>query len=405
MAAVVLALHLTPGRRLEPTMEKYRELSSFNQGPDSFQGALLHLLQDCGSPNSMDDLARSIEAYKDDNSSVSDNVNKLLDKIIETLAWSDDFKLRDMAHRHELKFVMSIGDGGCYHKQPAVVKHQCIQLSVRVSKSSEEAVTVEQLKAGIDGLLKCPFTEEPCRRCNTGVKRTLSLSIQDGCDPDFLTFVCDVPINLRAADLIIPFSNSLYRVMAVVHWDIKTRKASVSREKEDGWWWHGVDRRQAQSFKYTAAQVAASRHFQDAAVLMAVRTSEEDQQETLESPVESDGIGQDVQMSKGFRDAAAEEDKMDVDADAEQDWMGQDVKTSELPRGAATAAQEENWHVDGHSVGINFHPPRTSTQRDENHGTGTEDASSGVGGKRPSLSEAEVAGNERGTQVRIQGYF
>ena len=43
--------------------------------------------------------------------------------------------------------------------------------------------------------------------------------------------------------------------------------------------------------------------------------------------------------------------------------------------------------------------------REYNHSTGTEDASSGVGGKRPSLSEAEVAGNERGTQVRIQGYF
>ena len=359
----MLALHLTPGRRLRPTMEKYKELASVDQAPDSFQEALLHLLQDRGWSNSLEDLARSIEANKDDSASVSDNVNKLLGKLLETLAWSGDFKLRDMAHRHELKFVMSTGDGGCFHKQPAVVKHQCVQLSLRLNKSSDEAVTVEQLKAGIDGLLKSPFTEEPCRRCDTGVKRTLSLSIQHGCDPDFITIVCDVPISFRAADLTVSFSNSCYRVMAVVQWDINTRKASVSREREDGWWWHGVDRGQAQSFKYTAEQVAASRHFRDAAVLMAVRTSVEGQEEILGNPVEIDGIVQDDQIRVG------------------------------------AAAEEEENNLDGQSVEVNFYPPRTSTQRDGSRGTGVEAEVSEVGGKRSRFSAAEESENGGGTQV------
>ena len=388
MAALVLALHLTPGRRLQPTMLKYRELSNFNQGPDSFEEALLHLLQDRGWSNSLGDLARSIDAYEDDNSSVFDNVNKLLGKLLETLAWSGDFKLRDIAHRHELKFVMSIGDGGCFHKQPAVVKHQCIQLSLRVNKSSDKAVTVQKLNAGIDSLLKSPYNEEPCRRCDTGVKRTLSLSIQHGCDPDFITVVCDVPTSFRGVDFTISFSNSRYRVMAVVQWDIKNRKASVSREREDGWWWHGVDRGQAQSFKFSAAQVAASRHFLDAAVLMAVRTSEECHQEIQENTLKSyDQIS-----------AAAEGDKIDVDtdADAELGGVGQDDQICEGLRSVA-AAKEDNLDVGGQSEEVNFCPPRTSTQ---SHGTGSEEANSGAGGQRPSFSETEEAANGRGTQVR-----
>ena len=379
LAALVLALHLTPGRRLRPTMEKYKELASLNQAPDSFQEALLHLLQDRGWSNSLEDLARSIEACKDNSSAVSDNVNKLLGKLLETLAWSGDFKLRDMAHRHELKFVMSIGDGGCFHKQPAVVKHQCIQLSLHVNKSSDEAVTVEQLKAGIDGLLKSPFAEEPCRRCDTGVKRTLSLSIQHGCDPDFITIVCDVPISFRAADFTISFSSSRYRVMAVVQWDTITGKASVSREREDGWWWHGVDRGQAPSFKYTAEQVAASRHFQDAAVLMAIRTSEENS-------------------------AAAEEDEVEEDVVAEQGGVGQDDQRSAGLRGVA-AVNEDNLDVDGQGEEVNFHPPRTSTQISESHGVGAEAVRSEDGGKRPSFLEREQGDNARGTQVKRKCFF
>ena len=199
------------------------------------------------------------------------------------------------------------------------------------------------------------------------------LSIQHGCDPDFITIVCDVPMSFRAADITISFSNSRYRVMAVVQWDIKTRKASVSREREDGWWWHGVDRGQAQSFKYTAEQMVASRHFQDVAVLMAVRTSEENS-------------------------AAAEEGGMEVDVDAEQGGVRQDDHRSAGLRGVA-AANEDNLDVDDQGEEVNFHPPRTSTQVSESHGAGAEAVRSEDGGKRPSFLEREEGDNARGAQV------
>ena len=272
LAALVQALHLTPARRLRPTMEKVQGLSGAKLQPDSFQVALLHLLQNLGWSNSLQDLATSIQAVDDGQEGVVLNVNKLLCKLVETLAWADDYKLQDMAHRHEMKFVMNYGYGGCVHLQPRVTKHRCIQLSLRVTNSSSQAVvTAEQLNAKVDGLLQCHLPEESCQRCDIRVNRTGSLSIQQGCDPDFLTVVCESPVSFSAPDFNIIFSNSVYRVMTVVSWDTQSRRASVSRERPDGWWWHGVDEGQAPSHKYSAEQVQAFRHLQDVSVMMSVR--------------------------------------------------------------------------------------------------------------------------------------
>ena len=243
---------------------------------DAFQVALLHLLQNLGWSNSLQDLATSIQAVDDGKECVVLNVNKLLCKLVETLAWADDYKLQDMAHRHEMKFVMNYGYGGCVHLQPKVTKHRCIQLSLQVTHSSSLAVvTAEQLNAEVQSLLECHLPEESCERCNIKVNRTGTLTIQEGCDPDFLTVVCESPISLSAIDLNINFSNSRYRVMTVVSWDTQSRQASVSRERPDGWWWHGVDEGQAPSYKYSAEQVQASRHLKDVSVLMSVRVGAE----------------------------------------------------------------------------------------------------------------------------------
>ena len=224
LAALVLALHLTPARRLRPTMEKVQELSTLQLPSDAFQVALLHLLQNLGWSNSLQDLAMSIQAVDDGNEGVMLNVNRLLCQLVETLAWADDYKLQDMAHRHEMKFVMNFGYGGCVHLQPEVTKHRCIQLSLRITPSSSEAVvTAEQLNAEVDSLLKCHLPEESCERCNIKVNRIGYLSIQKGCDPDFLTVVCASPTSFSAIDLIINFSNSKYRVMTVVLVDSTVR--------------------------------------------------------------------------------------------------------------------------------------------------------------------------------------
>ena len=426
----MLALHLTPGRRLLPTLEKYKELSSSNPAADSFQEALLHLLQDRGWSNSLEDLARSIAAPKDDNSDVINTVNKLLCKFLEILAWSGDYKLKDMAHRHELKFTMSVEEGGCVHKMRAVVKHQCYQVSLLVKKGSDVAVTAEQLREGIDGLLKCPFVEEPCGRCDTRVQRTLSLSIQHGCDPDFITVLCDVPICFRGDNFTIPFSNSRYRLMAVVHWDIQARKSAVSREKEDGWWWHGVDVGQAQSFKYSPSQVQAWRHLQDACVLMMVRV---DDDQTHNTDPEEDGIEQAIEMREELRGAAADEHSLDLgDQSVEvngavllrkekqkfneggeldhltltSSWAGtQFQQDKESAQVLSRAENNVNMVNTGLGDGEIFNPPSTSTQRDSRHvessdkKKGSENECSGAAYKRPRTSTAEEADNERGAQV------
>ena len=381
LAAVILGLHVTPGRRLRPTMEKLKARSRSDNQPDSFEEALLNLLKNSNWSNSLQDLAMSLKAFEDNDPCVMRNVDKLLCSLLEKLAWSDDYKLRDMAHRQELKFVINYGEGGCVHQRPSVVKHRCIQFSLRIPTRSRELMTAEQVEGTLDGLLKCQVTEN-CEQCGTRAARSCFLSIEHGCDPDFLTVVCDAPICFRSNDLTfltVTFSKSVYRVMAAVHWDTDSKKSSVSRVRNDGeWWWHGVVEGQAESFKYSPAQVNASRHLQDASVLMMVRVD-------------------------GDRDRQA---------DAVEDGDQQDNQIGESVTGAATA-EHENRYVDGQSVAgetalgdcENFNPLQTSTQRDGSK-MGAEDASSGSG-KRPGFSTGAGANYETGTQVGqkyLQGF-
>ena len=238
---------------------------------DSFGDALLNLLQSSGWSNSLEDLATSIGAADDSSSGVVRNVNLLMCKLLETFAFAEDYKLEDYAHRHELKFVMNYGSGGCVHLLPSSVKHRCIQLSLRVSHNSGGAVTAEELNQKLLALLQCRLPEESCERCNIKVSRTGSFTIQEACDPDFLIVACESPLSFSADEFYINLSNSVYRIVTVVNWDKLKRQASVSREKSDGWWFHGVDEGQAKSNKYSDAQVKARRHLQDVSVLMGIR--------------------------------------------------------------------------------------------------------------------------------------
>ena len=350
-------------------MEKVKELSTLQLTSDSFQVALLHLLQNLGWSNSLQDLAMSIQAVDDGNEGVILNVNKLLCSLVETLAWTDDYKLQDMAHRHEMKFVMNFGYGGCVHLQPEVTKHRCIQLSLRVTPSSSEAVvTAEQLNAEVDSLLKCHLPEESCEQCNIKVNRTGYLSIQKGCDPDFLTVVCESPISLGAIDLNINFSNSVYRVMTVVSWDTQSRRASVSRERPDGWWWHGVDEGQAPSYKYSAAQVQAFRHLQNVSVLMAVRESGEENH-----------AGSESQACEGLQSAPNKQ-------------VERDGQTSEA-RGTELGSQSmEVDQVDVVAGAKYFNPPLTSTQIGSSRfqGETEERRSQGTGSEAAGIGDTSV---------------
>ena len=317
LAGVVFGLHLTPGRRLRPTMEKLKARSKSSYQPDSFDEALLNLLKNSNWSNSLQDLATSLNSFEDDNPCVMRNVDKLLCSILESLAWADDYKLRDMAHRQELKFVMNYGEGSCVHKKPAVEKHRCIQFSLRIPTGSAEVLTAEQLEVKLGRVLQCTLPVESCEECGTRAVRSCFLSIQQGCNPDFLNVVCDSPTCFTSNDLSflsITFSRSKYRAMSVVHWDVGSKRSSVSRVKGDGeWWWHGVEEGQAPSFKYSCAQVMASRHLQDAAVLMMVRVADEQD------------------SSAGFQGDAAEGDESGLGEESVQ-VNGHDLVTPQIPR-------------------------------------------------------------------------
>ena len=110
-------------------------LSRANPPLDTFGEALLNLLQNSGWSNSLQDLATSLQAADDNDPVVVRNVNLLMCKLLETFAFANDFKLEDYAHRHELKFVMNYGPGGCVHLLSSSVKHRCIQLCLRVPES------------------------------------------------------------------------------------------------------------------------------------------------------------------------------------------------------------------------------------------------------------------------------
>ena len=344
LAGVVFGLHVTPGRRLRPTMEKLKARSKSNYQPDSFEEALLNLLKNSNWSNSLQDLATSLNGFEDDNPCVMRNVDKLLHSLLESLAWADDYKLRDMAHRQELKFVMNYGEGGCVHKKPATEKHRCIQFSLRIPTRSTESLTAEQLEVKLGRVLKCALPEESCEECGTRAVRSCFLSIQQGCDPDFLTVVCDTPTCFSANDLSflsITFSRSKYRAMSVVHWDVGSKKSSVSRVKGDGeWWWHGVEEGQAPSFKYSSAQVMASRHLQDAAVLMMVRVDDE-----------QDSIA-------GFQGNAAEENKSGLGEESVQ-VNGPELLTPKKP------SKKQRFSNGGDPSLVNLSPSKADEQVQE----------------------------------------
>ena len=299
-------------------------LSKANPPLDPFGEALLNLLQNSGWSNSLQDLATSLEAADDNDPGVVRNVNLLMCKLLEIFAFANDYKLEDYAHRHELKFVMNYGHGGCAHLLSSSVAHRCIQLSLRVPQShiSGGVLTAEQLSEKLLALLHCCLPEESCERCKIKVRRTGSFSIQQGCDPDFLTIACDSPLSFSADEFNIKLSNSLYKIVTVLNWDKLSRQASVSREKSDGWWFHGVDEGQVQSRKYTDEQVKSKRHLQDVSVLMGIRVG---------------AIGD--------------------DGECEGDHQGREKMQGEEDENGQTISSEED-----------FEPPLTSTQAGRNRG-------------------------------------
>ena len=278
---MVLALHVTPGRRLLATLEKYSRCGEFLNPPDGFVKALLDLLAGAGWSNSLEDLGTAVGIPRDGAEDlVKIATEGVLRAIVDKLLKSKDFKVRDMARRQEIDLeIKTTFEGDCSHNPTALTSERAVALFVAGDQG--ETLTFAELQYHLK-MMKLSTEEKDCERCGKAVLKTVRTSVKDYCDPDFLTIVLEEPASFNAPlKAGIKYGSSRYKVKTVVHWESSKRSASVSREKEDGWWWHGVVDSQGPDFRYNANQMHSSAHLREVAVMMMVRMGEvSDHQET-----------------------------------------------------------------------------------------------------------------------------
>ena len=235
--------------------------------------ALIELVERQRWSNSLEDLATSIAAVKDDQPRLGRNTDLLLKTILDRLANSGEWKLMEMCHRHELKYVVN-NRLSCSHQWNHYTDRRNPEtdtmewtIPIRCTHKMTRADVQDQIHG-----FNNEQTEVECKVCHKIVQLEVFFTVPHGCDPDFLTLVCDKPISLDHQDVTFQFGNSLYNIKSVTHWDKERRMAAVSREKNDGsWWWHGVAKPQAVEHKYSQAQLESRLHFKDVQVLFGVR--------------------------------------------------------------------------------------------------------------------------------------
>ena len=271
---MVLALHVTPGRRLLATLEKYSRCGEFFNPPDGFVKALLDLLAGAGWSNSLEDLGTAVGIPRDGAEDlVKIATEGVLRAIVDKLLKSKDFKVRDMARRQEIDLeIKTTFEGDCSHNPTALTSERAVALFVAGDQG--ETLTFAELQYHLK-MMKLSTQETDCERCGKAVVKTVRTSVKEYCDPDFLTIVLEQPASFNAPlKTGIKYGSSRYKVKTVVHWESSKRSASVSREKEDGWWWHGVVDSQGPDFRYNANQMHSSAHLREVAVMMMVRMGE-----------------------------------------------------------------------------------------------------------------------------------
>ena len=92
--------------------------------PDALVDALIDLLEDKGWSNSVDDLGTALGVPKDyAEDFVKISTERLLRVIVDRLLQSKDYKVKDMARRHQisLEFKTTI-EGNCRHNSSIVTQ-------------------------------------------------------------------------------------------------------------------------------------------------------------------------------------------------------------------------------------------------------------------------------------------
>ena len=276
LAALVLALHVTPGRRLQATMEKWEQCSEVLNPPDGFVKAMLDLLEDRGWSNSVEDLGVAVGAPKDNEEEfVKTTTDRLLRTIVEKLTQCKDFKVKDMSTRYEiiLETKTSLSGAECSHGSSSVKSERVVALFV--AGLQDEILTFGHFQEDLDRMMNST-NKVDCQACGQLLEKTVKCKSKEFCDPDFLTVAFAKPVCFKGRRAIIKFGASVYELKVVVHWD--SGCASVSRKMGGVWHWHGVDESQAPDLEYSAAQMRSSAHLQNVSVMMMVRRGDDLQQ-------------------------------------------------------------------------------------------------------------------------------
>ena len=169
VAAVLQALHLTPGRRLSPTVAHWLQFKLRGKGKDSFMATLSDLLRPNPWSYSLEDIAQMIGCYVDSDEKVLHNTKIILEAIVDRLAWSLDYKTADMALRHETHVVKNVTKQGCSHDVPdkAQLRYApffCLG-RLELESGSPGALTVSHLQARIDACFETKSNIQACHTC------------------------------------------------------------------------------------------------------------------------------------------------------------------------------------------------------------------------------------------------
>ena len=302
--------------------------------------ALVELVERQRWNNSLHDLATSIAAVKDDQPRLGKNTDLLLEAILDRLANSGEWKLMEMCHRHELKYVVN-NRLSCSHQWNHYTDRRnpetdTMEWSIPIRCSSPLAtneMTQADLQDQIDRFNN-EKTKVQCKVCHKLVQLEVFFTVPHASDPDFLTLVCDKPISLKHQDVTFQFGNSRYDIKSVTHWDNKRRMAAVSRKKNDGsWWWHGVAKSQALEHKYSEAQLESRLHFKDVQVLFGVRIEPgEEVQDNVREDISQGGgdmsLGEHQLLEGELEEATAED--FNCGAESEDSDCSSDVIITEL---------------------------------------------------------------------------
>ena len=249
-------------------------MAAANSPPDEFIQALVQLIE--GWSNGPEDLGQSCGAFKDnDDIMIGHNADVVLKNLVQKLAFCGDYKVRDFAHKHEMKYTVrqSYDASKCGHNAHQTNRHRLMETTLHLNKvrKGERELTLENIEEEVSGSAFVKSSEK-CPRCGETIIKTQERFIPEACDPDFLTISFNSAHMITGNVMEVAFSNSIYQIKSVLHWDPARRKAAVSVRREDGWKWYGTDVSQAEEYPFPDSLNMTHFKLTNAIVLMCVRT-------------------------------------------------------------------------------------------------------------------------------------